>query len=282
MRLALLVLLVAAGCGPGPSGLAPDDAFQASLAAVDQGDVPRALVLLDEAAAAGHLGALEYRARSYRLGYLRTDRYNGWQRGKIEDAHPFLVLPGQAEAAEAEYQSALRSAADAGDPDAMFRLALELGQRRWLGGEWVRTASGLDSARVLYDRLVAADAPPRDLAALARVLDLGPDRWSHLARAAQAGDPVACLHRAYDEHGVPFSARYLAAAIDALEACREMAAGTPTPVAFDHNDQTLGALAEQVRAGNRAARVILDSLRADGVFERHPRLAAVVAERRRG
>ncbi len=277
MRTVPLLLLLLAGCGPAPSGLSPSDAFQASLDAVGQGDVPQALVLLDEAADAGHLGALEYRARSYKMGSLRADYHDGWQPGQISGAHPFLVLPGQAEAAEAEYQSALRSAADDGDPDAMLSLALELGQRRWIAGEWVTLPSGIDSARVLYDRLVSADAPPRDLAALAHVLDRDRDRQSHLARAAQAGDPVACLHRAYDEHGFPFSARGLAPAIDALEACRDLAEGKPTPVAFDHNDKRLGELAEQVRGGNPDARVILDSLRQLGVFERHPRLAAVVA-----
>ena len=277
MRLALFLALLAVGCGPEPSGLSPDDAFQASLAAVGEGDVPRALRLLDEATDAGHLDALEYRARAYRLGYLRTDYYDGWKPGKIEETHPFLVLPGQAEAAQTAYQRRLQTAADAGDSDAMLRLALALGQPRRIGGEWVTTPSGLDSARVLYDRLVAADAPPRSLAALARVLGLDQDRQAHLTRATEDGDPVACLQSAYDQHRFPFSAERLAPSIDALEACREMAQGVSTPVAFDHNDKTLGALAEQVREGNPDARVILDSLRRLGVFERHPRLAAAVA-----
>ena len=275
----LVLLALAAGCGPAPSGLSPDDAFQASLAAVGEGDVPRALALLDEAAEAGHLGALDYRARSYRHGYLRTDwsAATSSRPGKIEETHAFLVLPGQARAAQADYRRALDAAADTDDLGAMRQLAFELGQPRWIGGEWTTRPSALDSARVLYDRMQALGADPLDLANLARVLNLDDAHRAHLQAAAEAGDPVACLQRAYNDHGYPFSARGMAPAIDALEACRRLAAGGVSPVSFDQNVQRLGDLAAQVRSGNDQARAILDSLRADGVFERHPRLAAVVA-----
>ncbi len=273
--LAGAALVLAAGCGPPPSGLSPDAAYRASLEAVGQGDVPRALALLGEAAEAGHLDALEYRARSYRRGELRTDWYRGWQPGKIEASHPFLVLPGQAEAAHADYRRALEVASDAGDHDALFRFAAMLHEQSWHSDT---RAPARDSARAVYRRLVGLGADPLRLAYLAHNLDLRDDHRGHLQRAVQAGDPSACLQLAYATHNRAFSARTVSQQIDAFEDCRRLAQHNPRPgVEFDQAGQTLRALAAQVRRGNHDARVVLDSLRADGVFSRHPRLADVGA-----
>ena len=276
-RLWVFALVVLAGCGPAPSGLSPDDAFQAALAAVAQGEVPQALALLGEAAQAGHLDALEYRARAYRFGYLRTDwsAVTRGEPGKIEGPPAFLVLPGQAEAAQADYRRVLESAADAGDTDAMFRFAAMLDEHSWHGTE---RALALDSARAVYRQLVDLGADPFRLALLAHNLDLDDDHRHFLPVAAQAGDPVACLHQSYASNRGAFSARGVARSIDAFEACRLLAEDAPRPgVEFNQSDRSLSALATQARDGNHDARGILDSLRADGVFERHPRLAAVVA-----
>ena len=72
----------------------------------------------------------------------------------------------------------------------------------------------------------------------------------------------------------PSTAARVGERIDALEACRDRvpeADRGPTP--YGYGEEVLTDLADQVRQGNAAAATLLDSLRADGLFDRHPRLA---------
>ena len=270
-RLLAALAVALAGCGTAPSGLSPDDAFQSAMAAVDSGDVRRALRLLDEAADAGHLDALAVRAGAYRRGYLQTDYGRGYQRGVLPSNLPFFVLPGQAGAAGRAYQDALAAGAARHDADAMFRLAHELAQPQWINSERIPPAD-LDSARAIYDRLNAQSADPFRLAMLALSLHDTDERNRQLDVATEAGDGRACWWTLWTG-----PRRNLATAagfsdyVDDAEAC-PLDLQADDPVADD-----LRALAGQVRAGNDAASALLDSLRAEGVFRRHPRLAALVA-----
>ncbi len=273
--LAALAALVA-GCGAAPSGLSPDDAFQSAMTAADSGDVRRALALLDEAAEAGHVEALAVRARAYGRGYLRTDYGRGHQRGVIPSNLSLLVLPGQARAAEDDYQQALAEGARAGDEDVLFRLADKLLDRQFAEGVW--REGDQDSARAVYRRLSAQGAAPLRLAFLAKRLDDDPAYDAHLDAAAAAGDPHACLFQMYRSHGQAemFSARRVAASIDHVESCRAASPAARDSKRLAYADSTLSSLANQARRGNAEAHVVLDSLRTLGVFERHPRLAAAV------
>ena len=110
---------------------------------------------------------------------------------------------------------------------------------------------------------------------LAYALDDTAERDRQLAAAADAGNGEACWLRLWWTGG-PRDLSTVAgfsAFVDDAEACppgmRE-----EDPVARD-----LRALADQARSGNAAAVALLDSLDAGGLFERHPRLAAVVAAR---
>ena len=264
--LALVALALLAACGPRPSGLSPDAAFQASLAAAERGEVPRALALLREAADAGHLGALALRAEATRRGYLRTAD-GGRTPGPSERTLSFLVLPGEAEAAQNAYARALRRAASKGDPDARLRLALDLARPRWIGGEWATPDADRDSARALYRSLAAGGAAPGPLAALARLLGDEGAYAVHLDAAAAAGDARACRFRAHAAHRDRSSAARFSAFADAVEAC------PPVP-GHDPLADDVRALRRQARSGNAAAVALLDSVRAGGLFRRHPRLAA--------
>ena len=159
------------------------------------------------------------------------------------------MLPGQAAAAQAAYRDALQTASDADDPDAMFRLANLLSRPRWTGSDWVEPPTARDSAVAIYRRLEALEAPPLTLAALARNLDLMDEHRAHVRAGADAGDPVACLQRAYSESNRTFSARGLASSIDAYERCRALAEVAPRPdVTFDQSERSLK------RAGSAGAR----------------------------
>ena len=268
---AVALALAAASCGPSPSGLSPDAAFEAALDAVEAGDVPRALALLDEAADAGHLAALEYRADSYRTGTLRTGYGQGYRRGVLDARHAFLVLPGQADAAARAYRDALASAAEH-DTDARFQLAHQLAEPTWTDGRHDSPPAELDSARVLYSRLRAQNADPYRLAMLAWALRDTTERDRQMDLAARAGNSHACWFRLWTgERRSLATVAGFSDYVDDAEACA-IDAEAADPVA-----DGLRALVEQSRAGNGASVALLDSLRADGLFDRHPRLATVVA-----
>lgn len=269
--LAALAVL-AAGCGAAPSGLSPDDAFRSAMAAADSGEVRRALALLGEAADAGHLDALAVRAQAYGRGYLRTGYGRGYQRGATEVHRPFFVFPGQAAAAENAYREALRKGAADGDPDALFRLAHRLTERQWTGAEWASSAADRDSARAVFGRLVRRGADPYRLAALASALGDDAERDRQLGLAVEAGDGRACWWALWaGPQRSKATAAGFSAFADRAEAC-PLDLYDADPVADD-----LRTLGRQAAAGNAAAAVLLDSLRAEGLFERHPRLAAVAA-----
>ena len=276
-RLVTAVALAAAvaGCGGPPSGLSPDDAFGAAMVAVDSGDAVRALALLDEAADAGHLQALAVRAEAYGRGYLRTDYGRGYQRGVLPANVRFVVWPGQAARTARAYHDALRAGVDRGDADATLQLAHELAEPKYIDGRWVKPPADRDSARALYRRLRAAGADPYRLAMLAYALDDTAERDRQLAAAADAGNGEACWLRLWWTGGP----RDLATAAGFSAFVDDAEAGPPEMRGEDPVARDLRALTDQARSGNAAAVALLDSLDAGGLFERHPRLAAVVAAR---
>ena len=274
-RSPLLLLALAVGaCSSPPSGLSPDDAIAEAHAAAQGGDVGRALDLIDEAAASGDIRALAFRADTYARGSVRVPM--GYVYGETAHDVAFWAWPWEARDARRTFERALAERVGRGDHDARFVLAGRLAEMERVGGEWVRR--DLDSARAVYHALEADGAEPFRLAALAMVLgdEAGWDR--HVDAAAAEGHPEACGFQAMRrEDGRAFlGAVAIAASIDAVEACRQrgpdLPGGRVVPSTGEH---LVGTLAEQSRLGNGAAVATLDSLRQSGVFERHPRLAAL-------
>ncbi len=83
------------------------------------------------------------------------------------------------------------------------------------------------------------------------------DGWACRAKVWFAGDPINLTTSIGIVH-------YL----DQVLTC-------PAPETTEHARQTLQPLAENVRAEMPEALTTLDSLRADGFFERHPQFAAL-------
>lgn len=265
IRLASLSFLVLAGCSAGSSG--PVDLRADYAQALHDGDRDRALDVLDAAADAGDLGALRELAEVRSQGYLSVP-YDQGGGGRLTVAS----LPGEAMWTAWRYRRARDRGAEAGDPEALLAVAEEqAGDLVMRGGVRVRTLSGSrrDSVAVLYRRLLETNVSRLRLARLARHLD-DEEAYIQLVDAAVAGrEPDACSYKLYltgtrRDLSTPAG---LARFVDDAEACPRV------PGDADHAAEQIGALVAQVRSGNDGARVLLDSLRVEGVFERHPRLA---------
>ncbi|PAP77958.1 hypothetical protein [Rubrivirga marina] len=271
VRLSILCLLLLAACRPAPSGLTPHEAALAHLDALRAGDADRALALLDEAAEAGHLEALHILAHAHGRGYLQTP-YDSVQ--KSTSHLPIFSTRWEAGRALRRFERALRDSVRAGSVEAQFLVADRLlGTRRIPGA---RDEVDPDSARALYHTLAARDADPLRLAFLANRLGDDEAYLAHLDDAAEAGDPNACVFRYWRrrDRDARFSAAGVAREIDALEACRARALEAHHDAEmFTSGERVVGDLAAQAREGNAEATATLDSLRATGVFDRHPRLA---------
>ena len=271
MRAVLALALALAACGPAPSGLVPDAAYQAATEAVDAGDLDRALHLLDEAGEAGHLESLRRLTHAYRSGELRLRDLGG-------STVLYLDPPERRQARyQAVYDRTLASAIDAGDVGATVQAAKERLGLRWaqpdrsqlpveLHDRW--DAADLDSARALRDRIDAASLVGRERLDLAHLNLAVGDSAAALALYDQAiadGDPDGCVLKVFTVHGVydPSSASGIAAYLDQMAACAPdvWAEGTTRP--------------DGLRATARSARSaeVLDSLATLGVFDRYPALA---------
>lgn len=255
------------------SGLPAEEAFGTAQEAIAEGDAGRALSLLEEAANAGHLGALEQLADGRERGYLTTA---GPNRSASRARVAVWSWPGQATRARHAYRRVLADSARAGHPQAMLLVAQDL-----LGGGWAWSeapAADLppatrDSAEVLYARLRSTSAPRLSLSFLARALGHDDDARALRQAAVDGGEPQACWFQIVTETDVDLSTPAgVAAYVDSAEACR--ASGPPPET--DYAADAVRELADQAAAGNRAAVDFIDALRAEGVFERHPRLVDVV------
>ena len=283
LALAVLATALVAACGPAPSGLSPDDAYEAAQVAADSGEVHRALALLDEAADAGHLAALRTRADAMACGYLRTPA--GYRRGETQQNLPFLTWPWDASRAEGRYKRVLRDSVRADRPGALY-LALDdaLGDSRFC-----QPPSDIDreAADALYRRLAQTEHGTFRLALTARKMGHQGDYERWFAEAAER-EPQACYHRLLLSTARPpsetaedrvateagfRSPHYYADFIDGAERC----AGLPRAGRSAPPEDVAGRFVQSLRAeaasGNDDAAVILDGLRAEGVFRRHPRLA---------
>lgn len=273
VRLSILLLLSLSACRPDPSALSPDDAVRAHIDALRQGDAAHALALLTDAADAGHLEALRVLADARQQGYLRVP-YD--PATKSATLLPIRTTRWKTGRALRRYERALEDAARAGRAEALFHVADRLLEPRRIHGAHVTVNTDLDSARAIYRTLADRGADPLRLAFLADRLGDEAGHLAHLDTAAEEGDPNACVFRywARRDRGDRFTAAGVARQIDALETCRDRAIEADRTVEmFTSGERVVGDLAEQAGRGNAEAMAVLDSLRADGVFERHPRLA---------
>lgn len=274
MRGLLFLLVALAGCSLSdpplgtPLFAAPPDGVEDALAA---GDAEAAVALLDAAAEAGDLAAMALLAEAHGRGYLRRSLGNGASTHVAIQTRPWSPL-----LAYRRYQSAVHERAERGDPDARFLLADGYLTQQHIDGAWRHPAGHLDSARAIYRRLEAAGADRLRLALLAQRLGDEPAFRAHLGAAAEAGDPKACIFLSWEER--PRTSRFdvgaLAAFIDRTEDCRALAPerDRDAPL-YTYGASTVQTLRSEAEAGNAAAVATLDSLRATGVFERHPALA---------
>ena len=272
--LVLAAALALAACGPSPSGLSPEAAYEAHHDALLDGDAVGALALLKEAAEADHLGALETLADARERGYMRAP-FDARRKAGTNVA--VYSLPGQAEAARERFEAVRDAQARAGDPEAMRSAAFHvLGSDTFIDGRLAAdaTPAQLDSAAVLYERLLSTDLPRVQLALLAKALGRDDAYDRHVDEAAAAGEPQGCTCKLYMTDDRPdFSGSAgLALLIDRAMACAPEGPGVEIAA------RPVRTLLDETGRGNAAARVTLDTLRRLGVFERHPRLAALVGE----
>lgn len=266
----LLVVVALAACG-GPDRTA-SEAYAAYLAAFESGDAEAAYALLDEAADAGHLGALREQIEVHERGYLDPPGTSGDARRL-----PVTAFPWHAWGLHRAYNRALRDSAAAGSPTALLHVAHRL------AGDLITTPDGAmetemdpadrDSVAALVRRLDPTDVPRFQLALLSWHLGEEDAARAYLDAAVAAAEPNACSFRLMLTDGYatgPDVAGY-AAFLDRAEAC-------PLPPGGEGvADGGLRRLAAERDLGNPASVALLDSLRATGVFERHPRLETLVA-----
>lgn len=268
-RALVLAAALLAACGPSASGLDPAAAVEAADEALLDRDADRALALLTEAADAGDLGARRRVVEAYERGYMRTP----YERGRTSTNLAVTTWPGRAAFARRAYERALADHAEAGDPDALLAVAFALtGPLIQRDGTWESEmdAADRDSVVALHARLDASDVPRLALSSLARALGDEDAALRHLDEAVAAGEPNACYYRFWFGGDRPaiHNAEGTAAYYDAMAACSDPGFLT----------EAVGPLFDNAAAGMPEAVVFVDSLRAEGVFERHPRLEALLAE----
>lgn len=214
----------------------------------------------------GDFGATQTLAMVYRRGYLQTSA-DGTRRH-----HPVFVWPGQADQWQQRYETMRDHLAAEGDPAALFAVAGALERATYRDGEWVQpTEAARDSALAIRERLSAENNPQAWMALGLRLRHSDPARSDSLLALAEAADVNgACFWRTLPEPGAWYTAAGINAYADEAADCAD-----PT----DPESDVLGRIVRDLRAeherGNPASVVVLDSLRALGLFERHPRLAAV-------
>jgi hypothetical protein len=276
-RLLFAALAAVVGCTPpdvGPSLRSDPSAYHRALT---DGDAARALSVLDAHAAAGDLDALRTLADAHQRGSLHVP-YDSEAGGAT--LLPIRTTRWQAGRALRRYERALRDSVRAGSHEALFQVA-----EATFGIGSARVDTDADSARAVYRLLASRGADPLRLAFLADQLGDGAAHLAHLDAAAEAGDPNACAlayWRRRDRDG-QFSAAGVAEQVDALEACRARTSQAHRDAEMlSTGERVVKDLVEQASRDNAEAKAVLDSLRADGVFERHPHLAPLVEVASRG
>lgn len=267
-RIILALLLIsgfAAGCGDRFDHLEPEEAVQQAQEALETGDVRLTLGLLKSAADRGHLLALEYLADAYDRGYLHhqdTDR-------PATQNLTFRKWPWEAAHWHRAFATELESRVAAGDAEALIMHAIRLRARTFRGGDWHDpAASALEESNTIL-RDLAASGNATAMIQLGFYSEAG-DRHAWFRRAEEAGDPNGCWFQFLfiDSGAHVVTAAEFADAIDRSEECHAMDPNHR----FDFAGDKLGSLRAQMEQGNEHASTHLDSLRALGVFDRHPRL----------
>ena len=268
--LATSVLGLAGACSQA-SGLAPEDAYAAAGDAIRAGEAEQAVSLLDEAARAGHLGALRSLAHAYDTGGLSVGLHGP------SDVLVIARSDRRAHRYRTAYDLALADSVRAGRPDALLHAAVEM-----LGVRMVVTrredlpaeirarywdAVDLDSVRALYGRIDGAALNGPGVLLLAQLGQALGDTTAAMRlydRAVADGDPGACIYKVQAEHGAPdlFSAAGLAAHADQMAACAEH---WPQPGYLD-------GVRRSARNGAARSAEVLDSLETLGLFRRYPHL----------
>ena len=276
MRLLLASLVLGLAACSQPSGLAPDAAYDLATELARAGDTDRALALVEEAAAGGHLVALRRLAHGYRHGivFLGPDDAPG----RIEVGR----TPRAERRVQRAYERALADSLRAGSDQARLFVASGL-MGGWMiltdttglpdgaRASWRIPQSEVDSARALYRQIADGDLPPLELAPLARAVGDEPAYRRHLAQAIARGERDGCVLDVLAEHGQPDvrSAGGLSLFIDRLTACdpRE-----------PWGDEMLANIRQSAEDGSARAAGTLDSLRALGLAERYPHLAVHLSD----
>ncbi|MEM1055908.1 MAG: hypothetical protein AAGI52_10305 [Bacteroidota bacterium] len=285
-RLPLAALaLVLAACTP---DLSLDEALDAAAAAEARAEPREAIRYYKLAADQGDLGAIKTVAASYRDGYLRAKGPDRPVHAGEETSSfmPLLVLPGQASHWQRRYERERDGRALAGDPSAWMRVAEDL--TVWNRNE---TPADADSALAIRERLVREGYHPAILQKALSVFREDREAGLELFHQAEAaGSPGACQLRATWLHyqvGIESpakpdpSANATAQFIDALEACPPVETGPDEP---ERGARLVANLAKAAASPSDTfgsaddAVASLDSLRALGVFDRHPRLTAFLGE----
>ena len=271
MRFLFLLLPLALGACADPTPPLPDSEFLAAYdAALASGDAEAAVAVVKAQAEAGDVGALGQMAAIYRDGYVRDLDTSGESKQAT-----LVVWPWQEGLWRRRYIRERDRQAREGDADALFYAAQDL-QKPWIhptGDVTDPTHAELDSAHTILSRLAAGGHPLAlfSLGADAR-MEGDPAADSLLAAAEAAGSFAACVWRASSMQGDALTSHGLADQIDRGESCRAL---TTRSSASIPSESVIRGLRAGMADGSPEARMHLDSLRALGVFERHPHLARI-------
>ena len=272
MRFLLLILpLALAACSSPGADLTPEATFALANSAAARGETKEALALYKDAAKRGDLDALSTVSRAMRQGYIRAPEPENTRQGEIMAHHlPIFVLPGQAGLWRDRYETEKAGKAAAGDPYARYLVAQDL--RIWKRDA---TPAERDSARAIMDGLVAEHFGPAVIPATMRLYREGDVQTadSMLALVKPPYHASACAFGVTWRGMTPagqtpdISAEATARVIDAYEACPDL------PDGYEKRSQTI--VQNLMRSERERDIAHLDSVRALGVFQRHPHLAQI-------
>lgn len=263
----LFALLAVAACAPQPSGLSPDDAFEAAQQAIRNRDAETAHALLAEAAKQDHLRSLALLTQSYGQSPAPGFAVPGEGAGSEPVLLPIEGGRARAVTTGLRFVRAINRGVRDGDPLALRYHATKLA--------FDEDPERRREAEQIYRDLLDSDLPASDLYHLAMVVGTDAERQRLTHLAAAEGDAQACAFSVWFYEDEPQSSWSHTAAIarylDRLGAC---APDRPIP------SEAFGPIRDlraQLDLGNPDSIIALDSLRQLGVFERHPELAAIVS-----
>ncbi|OZC02126.1 hypothetical protein [Rubricoccus marinus] len=271
MRFLLLLLPLTLVACADPRPAEPLDAFRASYDdALAAGDVERAIKIVEARAKTGDVGAIGHLASIYDEGQVRAPS-KPW---KLGEPMRVRTWPGQARLWRARYERERDRQARAGDPDALFYAAQDLAfDDGPIDSPSPEVQAKRDSAHAIRQRLIAQG---HTMALFSEAMNHSRGdsvrRDSLLAAAEAAGSFEACAWRAHFSTPNAYTAEAIASHVDRAEACRPLL-GSREGHTFA--ESTLRSLRQGADNGTPEAITTLDSLRALGVFERHPHLAQI-------